>query len=265
MQMTIAMRPTAAGSSMPRGSCPACRCVASIARRSSSFPTGPPRTRLRLRLLPPPCPRPRLPPLSPCPGRRPRTVGPLRDDTLSRSMLVPLPTRIVPPDEMLCRLEPDTLRWLDVSEASGTSSAGGRAAPPAELPDVPPPRRPGPGRGRVPQGRRARRAARLRPAAPERAGQMALRPDLHPGAVRPRRPDQPHPLLPQGRHRPGPGRAGAARGAPSSSPRPTSSSARSTRSSRRRRASSSTPRSSPRSARSRPAWPTRSTTRWPSP
>jgi two-component system NtrC family sensor kinase len=41
-----------------------------------------------------------------------------RDDTLSRSMLLPAPGRqIVPRDEMLCRLEPSSLRWLHATEA----------------------------------------------------------------------------------------------------------------------------------------------------
>ncbi len=41
-----------------------------------------------------------------------------RDDLLSRSMLVPMPgmKAASPPDEMICRLEPRGLRWLDLSE-----------------------------------------------------------------------------------------------------------------------------------------------------
>src|SRR5689334_18924896 len=41
-----------------------------------------------------------------------------RDDTLSRSMLPVRDTGpVVPPDEMLCRLEPVTLRWLNATDA----------------------------------------------------------------------------------------------------------------------------------------------------
>jgi two-component system NtrC family sensor kinase len=39
------------------------------------------------------------------------------DDTLSRSMLPVRGTPAVPPDEMLCRFEPRTLRWLNATEA----------------------------------------------------------------------------------------------------------------------------------------------------
>ncbi len=39
------------------------------------------------------------------------------DETLSRSMLLPIPGMAAsPPDEMICRLEPDSLRWLDLSD-----------------------------------------------------------------------------------------------------------------------------------------------------
>jgi PAS domain S-box-containing protein len=40
-----------------------------------------------------------------------------RDDTLSRSMLPARSAPVVPPDEMLGRLEPRTLRWLNATEA----------------------------------------------------------------------------------------------------------------------------------------------------
>jgi PAS domain S-box-containing protein len=40
-----------------------------------------------------------------------------RDDTLSRSMLPVRGMATVPPDEMLCRLEPGSLRWVNISEA----------------------------------------------------------------------------------------------------------------------------------------------------
>src|SRR5437016_5331400 len=50
----------------------------------------------------------------PAGSRRP--VAP-RDDTLSRSMLPVRGAAAVPPDEMLCRLEPKSLRWLNISEA----------------------------------------------------------------------------------------------------------------------------------------------------
>ena len=40
-----------------------------------------------------------------------------RDDTLSRSMLPVRGTPVVPPDEMLCRFDPHTLRWLNATEA----------------------------------------------------------------------------------------------------------------------------------------------------
>jgi two-component system, NtrC family, sensor kinase len=39
------------------------------------------------------------------------------DDTLSRSMLPARVMPVVPPDEMLCRFEPRTLRWLNATEA----------------------------------------------------------------------------------------------------------------------------------------------------
>jgi PAS domain S-box-containing protein len=40
-----------------------------------------------------------------------------RDETLSRSMLLPIPGMATsPPDELICRLEPGSLRWLDLSE-----------------------------------------------------------------------------------------------------------------------------------------------------
>jgi two-component system, NtrC family, sensor kinase len=42
------------------------------------------------------------------------------DDTLSRSMLPVRVTPVVPPDEMLCRFEPRTLRWLNATEAVET-------------------------------------------------------------------------------------------------------------------------------------------------
>jgi PAS domain S-box-containing protein len=42
---------------------------------------------------------------------------PVRDDTLSRSMLPVRNTPVVPPDEMLCRFEPRTLRWMNATEA----------------------------------------------------------------------------------------------------------------------------------------------------
>src|SRR3954467_13727333 len=37
--------------------------------------------------------------------------APAQDETLSRSMLPVKGTPVVPPDEMLCRLEPQTLHW----------------------------------------------------------------------------------------------------------------------------------------------------------
>jgi two-component system NtrC family sensor kinase len=43
--------------------------------------------------------------------------NPPRDDTLSRSMLPVRGAHVVPPDEMLCRFEPGTLRWLNATEA----------------------------------------------------------------------------------------------------------------------------------------------------
>jgi two-component system NtrC family sensor kinase len=43
--------------------------------------------------------------------------APPRDDTLSRSMLPVRGAPVVPPDEMLCRFEPRTLRWLNATEA----------------------------------------------------------------------------------------------------------------------------------------------------
>ncbi len=49
---------------------------------------------------------------------RPVQVKPApRDDTLSRSMLMGRAAPAAPPDEMLCRLEPGTLRWLAATEA----------------------------------------------------------------------------------------------------------------------------------------------------
>jgi two-component system, NtrC family, sensor kinase len=42
---------------------------------------------------------------------------PPRDDTLSRSMLPVRGAPVVSPDEMLCRFEPGTLRWLNATEA----------------------------------------------------------------------------------------------------------------------------------------------------
>jgi len=42
--------------------------------------------------------------------------SPARDDTLSRSMLPVRGAPIVPPDEMLCRIEPRTLHWLNATE-----------------------------------------------------------------------------------------------------------------------------------------------------
>ena len=54
----------------------------------------------------------------PMPRPSPTRVGPLRDDTLSRSMLVPMSNlEFGPAEEMRCRLEPDTLRWINVSES----------------------------------------------------------------------------------------------------------------------------------------------------
>ena len=53
-------------------------------------------------------------------GRELAPAGPAapRDETLSRSMLLPLPNLGAgPPGEMIGRLEPGTLRWLDVSAA----------------------------------------------------------------------------------------------------------------------------------------------------
>jgi PAS domain S-box-containing protein len=44
--------------------------------------------------------------------------GPIaRDDTLSRSMLPVKAGPVAPPDEMLCRLEPQSLRWIAATEA----------------------------------------------------------------------------------------------------------------------------------------------------
>ncbi len=51
---------------------------------------------------------------------RSATPPPRRDETLSRSMLIPSPGQqgaSPAPGVMICRLEPGTLRWLDVSEA----------------------------------------------------------------------------------------------------------------------------------------------------
>jgi len=43
--------------------------------------------------------------------------GPRPDETLSRSMLPGVGPRSAPVDEMLCRLEPGTLRWLNITDA----------------------------------------------------------------------------------------------------------------------------------------------------
>ena len=58
---------------------------------------------------------------SPAAGRRPvfscRLRAEASDRIVTRSMLIPMPgMQPVPADEMICRLEPVTLRWLDVSE-----------------------------------------------------------------------------------------------------------------------------------------------------
>src|SRR5215217_7131089 len=48
--------------------------------------------------------------------RRSRSSGGT-DDTLSRSMLVPKPgAAAVPSNGLICRLEPRTLRWLELSD-----------------------------------------------------------------------------------------------------------------------------------------------------
>ena len=47
------------------------------------------------------------------PASRPPTA---RDNTLSRSMLPVQGAPVVPPDEMLCRIEPRTLRWMNATE-----------------------------------------------------------------------------------------------------------------------------------------------------
>ena len=70
-----------------------------------------------------PAPTPLLSPPespSPLPMDRPSPTGvsQVRDDTLSRSMLVPMSRlEFEPAEEMRCRLEPDTLRWMNVSES----------------------------------------------------------------------------------------------------------------------------------------------------
>ncbi len=112
---------------------------------------------------------------------RPR---PPRDDTLSRSMRTARPSlEVVQAEEMLCRLEPDTLRWLLISEPlreflgmthdqlrqqSFTKSLhpDDRALAEDEL------------RQALAGG-----AARLRPADQGRARRLAVHAVLHPGAV----------------------------------------------------------------------------------